>query len=55
MIGALRASSAQSGHYRCRRVNFARKSEALDGCLELVDRCLADYDLDGGLIDTWRS
>jgi 4-hydroxyphenylacetate 3-monooxygenase len=35
-------------------VTFARKTGALDRCLKLVDRCLADYDLDGWLDDTWR-
>jgi len=33
---------------------FARRTGALDRCIELVDRCLADYDLDGWTGDTWR-
>ena len=36
-------------------LKFARRSGALDQCLELVDRCLADYDLDGWTADTWRT
>jgi paerucumarin biosynthesis protein PvcC len=35
-------------------VKFARRTGALDKCIELVDRCLADYDLDGWTGDTWR-
>ncbi|HKX33660.1 MAG TPA: 4-hydroxyphenylacetate 3-hydroxylase N-terminal domain-containing protein [Blastocatellia bacterium] len=35
-------------------VNFARRTGALDDCLRLVDRCLADYDLDGWTTETWR-
>ena len=35
-------------------LKFARRSGALDRCLKLVDRCLADYDLDGWTSDTWR-
>ena len=34
---------------------FARRTGALDRCIELVDRCLADYDLDGWTGDTWRA
>ncbi|HZF32025.1 MAG TPA: 4-hydroxyphenylacetate 3-hydroxylase N-terminal domain-containing protein [Gammaproteobacteria bacterium] len=36
-------------------LKFARRTGALDGCIELVDRCLADYDLDGWTTDTWRA
>ena len=36
-------------------VKFARRTGALDKCIELVDRCLADYDLDGWTGDTWRA
>jgi 4-hydroxyphenylacetate 3-monooxygenase len=36
-------------------LKFARRTGALDKCLELVDRCLADYDLDGWTGDTWRA
>ncbi len=35
-------------------LKFARRTGALDRCVELVDRCLADYDLDGWTGDTWR-
>ncbi|HET8698187.1 MAG TPA: 4-hydroxyphenylacetate 3-hydroxylase C-terminal domain-containing protein, partial [Gammaproteobacteria bacterium] len=35
-------------------LKFARRTGALDRCLELVDRCLADYDLDGWTGDIWR-
>jgi 4-hydroxyphenylacetate 3-monooxygenase len=35
-------------------VNFARRAGVLDECVQLVDRCLADYDLDGWLNNTWR-
>jgi 4-hydroxyphenylacetate 3-monooxygenase len=35
-------------------LKFARRTGALDRCTELVDRCLADYDLDGWTADTWR-
>jgi aromatic ring hydroxylase len=34
-------------------LKFARRTGALDKCIELVDRCLADYDLDGWTGDTW--
>ncbi len=34
-------------------LKFARRTGALDRCRELVDRCLADYDLDGWTTDTW--
>ena len=36
-------------------LKFARRTGALDRCVELVDRCLADYDLDGWTGDTWRA
>ncbi len=36
-------------------LKFARRTGALDKCVELVDRCLADYDLDGWTGDTWRA
>jgi len=36
-------------------LKFARRSGALDRCTELVERCLADYDLDGWTSDTWRA
>jgi aromatic ring hydroxylase len=36
-------------------VKFARRTGALDRCIELVDRCLADYDLDGWTGETWRT
>jgi aromatic ring hydroxylase len=36
-------------------LKFARRTGALDSCIELVDRCLADYDLDGWNGDTWRT
>jgi aromatic ring hydroxylase len=35
-------------------VNFARRSGVMDQCLELVDQCLTDYDLDGWTNDFWR-
>jgi 4-hydroxyphenylacetate 3-monooxygenase len=35
-------------------LKFARRTGALDHCIELVDRCLADYDLDGWTGNTWR-
>jgi aromatic ring hydroxylase len=35
-------------------VNFARRTGAFDQCLELVDDCLDDYDLDGWVDRTWR-
>ena len=35
-------------------VNFARRTGVLDQCAQLVDQCLADYDLDGWTKDTWR-
>jgi 4-hydroxyphenylacetate 3-monooxygenase len=35
-------------------VNFARRAGVLDQCAQLVDQCLADYDLDGWTGDTWR-
>ncbi len=35
-------------------VNFARRSGVLDQCIQLVEQCLADYDLDGWKNDTWR-
>jgi 4-hydroxyphenylacetate 3-monooxygenase len=35
-------------------VNFARRAGVLDQCVQLVDQCLADYDLDGWTNDTWR-
>jgi 4-hydroxyphenylacetate 3-monooxygenase len=35
-------------------LKFARRTGALDKCIDLVDRCLADYDLDGWTGDTWR-
>jgi hypothetical protein len=34
-------------------LKFARRT-ALDECIELVDRCLADYDLHGWTSDIWR-
>ena len=34
-------------------VSFARRAGALDQCLKLVDQCLADYDLDGWVDETW--
>ena len=36
-------------------LKFARRTGALDRCIELVDRCLADYDLDGWTGETWRA
>ena len=36
-------------------LKFARRTGALDRCIELVDRCLADYDLEGWTGDTWRA
>jgi aromatic ring hydroxylase len=36
-------------------LKFARRTGALDRCTELVERCLADYDLDGWTTDTWRA
>jgi 4-hydroxyphenylacetate 3-monooxygenase len=35
-------------------INFARRSGVLDQCIELVDACLADYDIDGWKNDAWR-
>ncbi|HUL83820.1 MAG TPA: 4-hydroxyphenylacetate 3-hydroxylase N-terminal domain-containing protein [Gammaproteobacteria bacterium] len=35
-------------------LKFARRTGALDRCTELVERCLADYDLDGWTSETWR-
>ena len=35
-------------------VSFARRTGALDQCLKLADECLADYDLDGWVNETWR-
>jgi len=35
-------------------LKFARRTGVIDRCLALVDRCLADYDLDGWTDDTWR-
>jgi 4-hydroxyphenylacetate 3-monooxygenase len=35
-------------------LKFSRATGALDRCRELVDRCLADYDLDGWTTETWR-
>jgi 4-hydroxyphenylacetate 3-monooxygenase len=35
-------------------VNFARRSGVLDQCLQLVDECLGDYDLNGWTNDVWR-
>jgi 4-hydroxyphenylacetate 3-monooxygenase len=35
-------------------VNFARRTGALDQCLRLAGDCLADYDLDGWVNQTWR-
>jgi 4-hydroxyphenylacetate 3-monooxygenase len=34
-------------------VNFARRTGVLDRCSELVDRCLADYDVEGWTGPTW--
>src|SRR5437773_937735 len=34
-------------------VSSARRAGALDQCLKLVDQCLADYDLDGWVDETW--
>jgi 4-hydroxyphenylacetate 3-monooxygenase len=36
-------------------LKFARRTGALDRCTELVERCLADYDLDGWTSETWRA
>ena len=35
-------------------VNFARRSGVLDQCLQLVDQCLNDYDLNGWTNAVWR-
>jgi 4-hydroxyphenylacetate 3-monooxygenase len=35
-------------------VNFARRAGVLDQCVQLVDECLADYDLDGWIKEEWR-
>ncbi|HEY9182603.1 MAG TPA: 4-hydroxyphenylacetate 3-hydroxylase N-terminal domain-containing protein [Gammaproteobacteria bacterium] len=36
-------------------LKFARRSGMLDRCTELVERFLADYDLDGWKNETWRA
>jgi 4-hydroxyphenylacetate 3-monooxygenase len=35
-------------------VNFARRAGVLDQCVQLVEQCLSDYDLDGWVNTTWR-
>jgi len=42
-------------HIRVDALNFARRTGALDSCKELVDKCLADYDLSGWIADDWKS
>ena len=36
-------------------LSFARRTGTLDECTALVDRCMADYDLNGWVDDTWCS
>ena len=35
-------------------LSFARRSGVLDQCVQLVDECMADYDLNGWTNDAWR-
>ncbi len=35
-------------------VNFARRNGVLDRCVQMVDDCLRDYDLDGWTGEVWR-
>jgi 4-hydroxyphenylacetate 3-monooxygenase len=35
-------------------VSFARRSGVLDECVQFVDRCLSDYDLDGWKNEVWK-
>ena len=35
-------------------LNFARRTGALDQCIQLVEQCLNDYDLNGWTNDVWR-
>ena len=49
-----RNSAGNSEQIRVDGVNFARRNGILDQCVELVDECLADYDLNGWTNDVWR-
>jgi 4-hydroxyphenylacetate 3-monooxygenase len=46
--------AGNSEQIRVDALNFARRSGVLDQCTQLVDECLADYDLNGWTNDTWR-
>src|SRR5262249_37632743 len=46
--------AGNSEQIRVDALNFARRSGVLDQCLQLVDECLADYDVNGWTNDTWR-
>jgi aromatic ring hydroxylase len=35
-------------------LSFARRTGVLDQCVQLVDECMADYDLNGWTNDAWR-
>jgi aromatic ring hydroxylase len=41
-------------HIRVDVLNFARRSGVVDSCIELVDECLHDYDLNGWVNRTWK-
>jgi 4-hydroxyphenylacetate 3-monooxygenase len=47
--------AGNSEQIRMDALKFARRTGTLDRCTELVDRFLADYDLDGWTNDTWRA
>src|SRR5437867_1632716 len=46
--------AGNSEQIRVDAVNFARRTGVLDRCVDLVDQCLADYDLDGWINPSWR-
>ena len=46
--------AGNSEQIRVDALNFSRRNGVLDQCLQLVDECLADYDLDGWTNDAWR-
>src|SRR5262245_7020158 len=46
--------AGNSEQIRVDALNFARRTGVLDHCVELVDQCLSDYDLNGWTNDAWR-
>jgi 4-hydroxyphenylacetate 3-monooxygenase len=46
--------AGNSEQIRVDAVHFARRNGVLDQCVELVDECMADYDLNGWTNPAWR-